>query len=426
MKNASKYERAYFMPPVCTYDWVKKDTISVPPIWCSVDLRDGNQALIEPMSLDEKLQFFKMLVDIGFKEIEVGFPAASETEYEFMRALIERNMIPNDVTVQVLTQAREHIIRKTFEALKGAKNAIVHVYNSTSLAQREQVFHKSKEEILEIAVEGAKLLNINKEPFMEKYHPKAELAPRDVVARAIFNEMEKTNARNVYLDITSIGLDRFKTRFPAITNICNEANIDLATGLIPVSPAAHYFMGGVKVNSNMETTIENLYAIGEVSRTGLHGANRLASNSLLECVVCAYKLADTLSQRNLDAPKSFDTKIKSTLEMYDSNLANDILETGILRRMLKKAMWQNAGIVRTQSGLNNALRVIDDITLISRNLRVYSTKDGYELRNSIIAAKLIVEAALRRENSIGAHYREDMPELPKALVENSGTSALKL
>ena len=274
--------------------------------------------------------------------------------------------------------------------------------------------------------EGAKLLNINKEPFMEKYHPKAELAPRDVVARAIFNEMEKTNARNVYLDITSIGLDRFKTRFPAITNICNEANIDLATGLIPVSPAAHYFMGGVKVNSNMETTIENLYAIGEVSRTGLHGANRLASNSLLECVVCAYKLADTLSQRNLDAPKSFDTKIKSTLEMYDSNLANDILETGILRRMLKKAMWQNAGIVRTQSGLNNALRVIDDITLISRNLRFYSTKDGYELRNSIIAAKLIVEAALRRENSIGAHYREDMPELPKALVENSGTSALKL
>ena len=261
---------------------------------------------------------------------------------------------------------------------------------------------------------------------MEKYHPKAELAPRDVVARAIFNEMEKTNERNVYLDITSIGLDRFKTRFPAITNICNEANIDLATGLIPVSPAAHYFMGGVKVNSNMETTIENLYAIGEVSRTGLHGANRLASNSLLECVVCAYKLADTLSQRNLDAPKSFDTKIKSTLEMYDSNLANDILETGILRRMLKKAMWQNAGIVRTQSGLNNALRVIDDITLISRNLRVYSTKDGYELRNSIIAAKLIVEAALRRENSIGAHYREDMPELPKALVENSGTSALKL
>ena len=103
MKGYDKYERAYFMPPVCTYDWVKKDYVDKAPIWCSVDLRDGNQALIEPMSLDEKLEFFQMLVDIGFKEIEVGFPAASETEYNFMRALIEKNMIPEDVTVQVLT-----------------------------------------------------------------------------------------------------------------------------------------------------------------------------------------------------------------------------------------------------------------------------------------------------------------------------------
>ena len=148
MKNFDKYEKAYFMPPECTYDWVKKDSITKPPIWCSVDLRDGNQALIEPMSLDEKLQFFQMLVDIGFKEIEVGFPAASETEYEFMRALIEKNMIPDDVTVQVLTQAREHIIKKTFEAVKGAPHAVIHLYNSTSVAQREQVFKKSKEEIL--------------------------------------------------------------------------------------------------------------------------------------------------------------------------------------------------------------------------------------------------------------------------------------
>lgn len=158
MKNFDKYEKAYFMPPECTYDWAKKDAIDAPPIWCSVDLRDGNQALIEPMSLDEKLQFFQMLVDIGFKEIEVGFPAASETEYEFMRALIEKNMIPDDVTVQVLTQAREHIIEKTFEAVKGAPHAVVHLYNSTSVAQREQVFKKSKEEIKKIAVDGAILL----------------------------------------------------------------------------------------------------------------------------------------------------------------------------------------------------------------------------------------------------------------------------
>lgn len=158
MNAAKKYGKSYFMPPVTTYDWVKKDTIDKPPIWCSVDLRDGNQALIEPMSLEEKIQFFKMLVEVGFKEIEVGFPAASDTEYNFIRALIERDMIPEDVTIQVLTQAREHIIKRTFEAVKGAPHAIVHLYNSTSVAQREQVFKKSKEEVKKLAVDGAELL----------------------------------------------------------------------------------------------------------------------------------------------------------------------------------------------------------------------------------------------------------------------------
>lgn len=153
-----KYKKSYFMPPQVTYDWVKKDCIEKAPIWCSVDLRDGNQALVEPMGLEEKLEFFQMLLDVGFKEIEVGFPAASDTEYNFLRALIERNMIPDDVTIQVLTQAREHIIRKTFEAVKGAPHAVVHLYNSTSVAQREQVFKKSKEEIKQLAVDGAKLL----------------------------------------------------------------------------------------------------------------------------------------------------------------------------------------------------------------------------------------------------------------------------
>ncbi len=158
MMNYKKYKRQYFMPPVECYDWVKKEYIDKAPAWCSVDLRDGNQALVIPMSLDQKVAFFKLLVDIGFKEIEVGFPAASDTEYIFLRTLIEQDLIPDDVTIQVLTQAREHIIRKTFEALKGAKKAVVHVYNSTSLAQREQVFKKSKEEILKIAVDGAALL----------------------------------------------------------------------------------------------------------------------------------------------------------------------------------------------------------------------------------------------------------------------------
>ena len=158
MMNHNKYKRQYYMPPTECLDWTRKEYVDKAPIWCSVDLRDGNQALVIPMSLEQKVEFFKLLVKIGFKEIEVGFPAASETEYEFCRTLIEQNLIPDDVTIQVLTQAREHIIKKTFEAIKGAKKAIVHVYNSTSYAQREQVFRKSKEEVKQIAIDGAALL----------------------------------------------------------------------------------------------------------------------------------------------------------------------------------------------------------------------------------------------------------------------------
>ena len=157
MQNSNKYEKQYFTPNGVTMDWMNKDAVDSPPIWCSVDLRDGNQALIVPMSLEEKLEFFTLLCKVGFKEIEIGFPAASETEYEFCRALIERNLIPDDVKIQVLTQAREHIIQKTFEAIDGAKHTIVHLYNSTSVAQREQVFKKSKAEIVEIAKKGAEL-----------------------------------------------------------------------------------------------------------------------------------------------------------------------------------------------------------------------------------------------------------------------------
>ena len=158
MKQTSKYRRQYFLPPVISMKWAEKEFVEKAPVWCSVDLRDGNQALIIPMTLDQKVEYFKTLVQVGFKEIEVGFPAASETEYTFLRTLIEDNLIPDDVTIQVLTQARPHIIQKTFDAVSGAKNVIIHVYNSTSLAQREQVFRKSKEEILKIAVEGATML----------------------------------------------------------------------------------------------------------------------------------------------------------------------------------------------------------------------------------------------------------------------------
>lgn len=165
------------MPPKQSLKWTQKEYITEAPTWCSVDLRDGNQALIVPMNLEEKLEYFQLLVDIGFKEIEVGFPAASETEFTFLRTLIEKNLIPDDVTIQVLTQSREHIIRKTFESLRGAKKAVVHLYNSTSVAQREQVFRKSKEEIIDIAVTGAKLLKACAEEtegnFQFQYSPES-------------------------------------------------------------------------------------------------------------------------------------------------------------------------------------------------------------------------------------------------------------
>ncbi|MDD6485119.1 MAG: 2-isopropylmalate synthase [Clostridiales bacterium] len=155
--NYKKYTRMYYPVPIKNREWPDKE-ITKAPIWCSVDLRDGNQALYSPMTIDEKVEFFKFLVKLGFKEIEVGFPAASATEYDFIRRLIDEDIIPDDVTVQVLTQAREHIIKKTVESLKGAKNAIIHLYNSTSTLQRDVVFHKNKEEIKQLAIDGAKLL----------------------------------------------------------------------------------------------------------------------------------------------------------------------------------------------------------------------------------------------------------------------------
>ena len=179
MKNFEHYRRGYYMPPVPCTDWVNKEYVDHAPIWCSVDLRDGNQALVVPMSLDEKIEFYKELIRVGFKEIEIGFPAASETEYEFCRRLIEDDLIPEDVTIQVLTQAREHIIKKTFEAVRGAnpRNVIVHVYNSTSVAQREQVFKKSKEEIKKIATDGAELLkrlaDEDGAPYRFEYSPES-------------------------------------------------------------------------------------------------------------------------------------------------------------------------------------------------------------------------------------------------------------
>ena len=207
--NHNKYHRGYFMPPTQSIKWVQKEYVDKAPIWCSVDLRDGNQALIIPMSLEEKVNYFKYLVAVGFKEIEVGFPAASETEFQFLRTLIEENLIPDDVTVQVLTQAREHIIKKTFEALKGCKKSIVHLYNSTSYAQREQVFKKSKEEIIQIAVDGAKLLHgLAKETpgnFLFEYSPESftgtEIDYALDVCNAVLDVWQPTPEKKVIINL---------------------------------------------------------------------------------------------------------------------------------------------------------------------------------------------------------------------------------
>ena len=195
MKGYEKYKKQYFAPQGVEMSWTAKEYIEKPPIWCSVDLRDGNQALIIPMSLDEKLEFFKLLCKVGFKEIEVGFPAASETEYEFCRAIIEQGLIPDDVTIQVLTQSREHIIAKTFEAIRGAKHAVVHLYNSTSVAQREQVFKKDKPEIIKIATTGAELCKKYKAEAEGKitfeYSPESFTGTEPEFAAEICNEVLK-------------------------------------------------------------------------------------------------------------------------------------------------------------------------------------------------------------------------------------------
>lgn len=209
MMNFRKYSPGYYLPPEMTYDWVKKDHIEKAPIWCSVDLRDGNQSLVIPMSFEQKLEFYKLLLKIGFKEIEVGFPAASDTEYEFLRALIEQNLIPDDVTVQVLTQCREHIIRKTFEAVKGAPSAIIHFYNSVSVAQREQVFRKSKEEIKKIATDGAKLVKQlaaeYEGNFRFEYSPEsftgAEPEYSLEVCNAVLDILEPSETNNVIINL---------------------------------------------------------------------------------------------------------------------------------------------------------------------------------------------------------------------------------
>ena len=255
--------------------------------------------------------------------------------------------------------------------------------------------------------EGGKLVNSKGERFILKYDPKGELASRDIVARAIYDELQKTDEACVYLDINDMGVENFKERFPAITEYCDEYNINLENGLIPVTPAAHYLMGGIKVNVDCECNIENLYAIGEAARTGLHGANRLASNSLLECVICAMSLYENLSYKNLGAPKNYDEKIKNLLSEYQNEESCYIENAKNIKDKIKDIMWRCAGIIRDEDSLKEGLFELSEIKKELSGKRVFSDFESYEVRNMICASEVIINAALERKESIGAHYRSD-------------------
>lgn len=257
--------------------------------------------------------------------------------------------------------------------------------------------------------EGAKLCDKNGYYYMKDYDKREELAPRDIVARANFTQMEKTNSSCVYLDATK--LENPKKRFPTITKKCLQSGIDIEKDLIPVSPVAHYFMGGIKTDLNGETSVKNLFAIGEVASTGLHGANRLASNSLLECVVCAYKTAEYLKNNvGVAAPAC---KLCTPLDVEPKSLISKGGNFQNLKTALKTTMWQNVGIFRNSDSLNQALKDIEQIENEFNKSEWCANIEEYELRNMLITSKLVAKSALQRKESRGAHYRTDFLQTDK-------------
>ena len=267
--------------------------------------------------------------------------------------------------------------------------------------------------------EGAKLINKDGKEFMSKYSDMLELAPRDVVTRAIFSEMTKNHTNNVYLNATLIGEGKILKRFPTITKNCRDNGIDITKEPIPVAPAAHYTMGGIKAGVNGVTSIKGLYAIGEAACTGLHGANRLASNSLLECVVCAYLLADYLSFTDLDTPKVIDEGIKKMIDVYSRSISGEEYDTDSLKNQLKNIMWENVGITRTEDSLKKADKEVNLLKKDFKRRRKCLNKNEYEYRNMLTVSSLIIKCALGRKESRGAHYRSDYREtLTEALHSN--------
>lgn len=266
--------------------------------------------------------------------------------------------------------------------------------------------------------EGAKLLDCNNEEFMSEYSELKELAPRDVVTRAIYDRMKKTHSDNVYLNATIIPKEMLAKRFPTISKVCKSVGIDISKDYIPVAPAAHYYMGGIKASIDGRTSIRGLYAIGECSSTGLHGANRLASNSLLECVVCAHELANYLSFTNLVPPKKIDETIMATIDKYTEPLSDENFNIDDLKSRLKDIMWNYAGILRDE---NSLLKGLDEIYKLKSEFRRDTkclNKDEYEYRNMLCVAQLIIKSALKRHESRGAHYRVDFPETKSESIHN--------
>lgn len=255
--------------------------------------------------------------------------------------------------------------------------------------------------------EGAKLVDADGIEFMYKYDERKELAPRDIVTRAIFHEMKEKHLNNVYLNASCIDKETLVERFPNISKKCLEHGIDISHDFIPVAPAAHYFMGGIKTDVEGRTSIKGLFAIGEVSSTGLHGANRLASNSLLECVVCAYEVAKFLKNENLSSPKQIDGEIKSIIDKYSEEIDFEPIDTDELKSELKEIMWRGVGILRSEKSLTEAIEKLAVLReKFGRNDKCFN-KSEYELKNMLTVAKLIANSALRRKESRGAHYRLD-------------------
>lgn len=271
--------------------------------------------------------------------------------------------------------------------------------------------------------EGAKLCDIDGVEFMQKYDERKELAPRDIVTRANFNEMKLNKTDNVYLNATCIDSAKLIKRFPNISRKCLENGIDISQDFIPVAPAAHYFMGGVKTNLRGETSVSGLYAIGEVSSTGLHGGNRLASNSLLECVVCAYSVAEYLKTLDIKTPKQIDENIKSIIDKYSNeDFVLEDTDVSSMKTELKDIMWNYVGILRDEKSLNTAIdRIFRLKSDFNRNSKCL-TKDEYEFRNMLTVAELIAKCALNRKESRGAHYRTDYPETSENCVHSIVTN----